>query len=48
MLTTRCPIFEINSLKSKGSIAGYVTVDLMEFSQKAGKAMVILYLLTVS
>ena len=42
MLTFRGPVFEINHIKSKGSIAGYVTVDLTGFSQKAAKATVIL------
>ena len=42
MLTFRWPVFEINHIKSKGSIAGYVTVDLTGFSQKAAKATVIL------
>ena len=42
MLTFRWPIFEINHIKSKGSIAGYVTVELMRFNQKAAKATVIL------
>ena len=42
MLTFRWPIFEINHIKSKGSIAGYVTVELMRFNQKAAKTTVIL------
>ena len=42
MLTFRWTVFEINHIKSKGSIAGYVTVELMRFSQKAAKATVIL------
>ena len=42
MLTFRWTVFEINHIKSKGSIAGYVTVDLMRFNQKAAKATVIL------
>ena len=42
MLTFRWTVFEINHIKSKGSIAGYVTVDLTGFSQKAAKATVIL------
>ena len=42
MLTFRWPVFEINHIKSKGSIAGYVTVELMRFNQKAAKATVIL------
>ena len=42
MLTFRWALFEINHIKSKGSIAGYVTVDLMRFSQKAAKATVTL------
>ena len=42
MLTFRWTVFEINHIKSKGSIAGYVTVDLRGFSQKAAKATVIL------
>ena len=46
MLTFRWSVFEINHIKSKGSIAGYVTVDLMGFSQKAAKATVILKFLS--
>ena len=42
MLTLRWSVFEINHIKSKGSIAGYVTVDLTGFSQKAAKATIIL------
>ena len=42
MLTFRWSVFEINHIKSKWSIAGYVTVDLTGFSQKAAKATVIL------
>ena len=42
MLTFRWTVFEINHINSKGSIAGYVTVELMRFSQKAAKATVIL------
>ena len=42
MLTFRWPVFEINHIKSKGSIAGYVTDELMRFNQKAAKATVIL------
>ena len=42
MLTFRWSVIEINHIKSKGSIAGYVTVDLTGFSQKAAKATVIL------
>ena len=42
MLTFRWSVFEINHIKSKGSIAGYVTVELMRFNQKAAKATVIL------
>ena len=45
MLTFRWPVFEINHIKSKGSIAGYVTVDLTGFSQKAAKATVFLKVL---
>ena len=46
MLTFRWPVLEINHIKSKGSIAGYVTADLMGFSQKAAKATVILKFLS--
>ena len=42
MLTFWWSVFEINHIKSKWSIAGYVTVELMRFSQKAAKATVIL------
>ena len=42
MLTFRWTVFKINHIKSKGSIAGYVTVELMRFNQKAAKATVIL------